>query len=70
MRTALKEHAATFPDHKGTRIQNPTARWVCHSFVGMPGLDMPGPGRMIVHRTDEHQHLRPRLGKRYAWFYQ
>jgi transposase len=31
IRTALKEHAATFPDQKGKRIQNPTARWVFHS---------------------------------------
>ena len=34
IRTALKEHAATFPDQKGKRIQNPTARWVFHDFVG------------------------------------
>jgi transposase len=24
LRTGLKEHAATFPDQKGKRIQNPT----------------------------------------------
>ena len=35
MRTALKEHGATLPDQKGHRIQNPTARWVFHYFVGM-----------------------------------
>ena len=34
IRTALKEHAATFPDQKGKRIQNPTARWVFHYFGG------------------------------------
>jgi transposase len=34
IRTALKEHEATFPDQKGKRIQNPTARWVFHYFVG------------------------------------
>jgi hypothetical protein len=28
IRQALKEHEATFPDQKGKRIQNPTARWV------------------------------------------
>ena len=26
IRTALTEHGATFPDQKGKRIQNPTAR--------------------------------------------
>ena len=35
IRTALKEHETTFPDQKGKRIQNPTARWVFHDFVGM-----------------------------------
>jgi transposase len=35
IRTALKEHEATFPDQKGQRIQNPTARWVFHYVVGI-----------------------------------
>ena len=68
-RTALKEHAATFPDHKGKRIQHPTARWVFHSFVGMHGLFIPGQGLMVLNLTDEHHHLLQLLGKRYAWFY-
>jgi hypothetical protein len=42
MRTALKEHAATFPDQKGKRIQNPTARWVFHDFVGIHVLYISG----------------------------
>ena len=36
IRTALKEHGATFPDQKGKRIQTPTARWVFkarHEFL-------------------------------------
>ncbi len=69
IRTALKEHAATFPDQKGKRIQNPTARWVFHYFVGIHGLYIPGPGLLILNLTDEHQHLLQLLGKRYAWFY-
>jgi len=35
LRQALKDHAATFPDQRGTRIQQPTARWVFHDVVGM-----------------------------------
>jgi len=35
LRTGLKEHEATFPDQQGKRIQNPTARWVFHYFVGI-----------------------------------
>jgi transposase len=69
IRTALKEHAATFPDQKGKRIQTPTARWVFHYFVGIQVLYIPGQGLMRLHLTDEHQHLLQLLGKRYAWFY-
>jgi transposase len=69
LRTALKAHAATFPDHKGKRLQNPTARWVFHDFVGMHVLFIPGQGLMILNLTDEHQHLLQLLGTRYAWLY-
>jgi transposase len=69
MRTALKEHGATFPDQKGKRIQNPTARWVFHYFVGIPVLYIPDQGLMVLNLTDEHWHLLELLGKRYAWFY-
>jgi transposase len=69
IRTALKEHGATFPDQKGKRTQNPTARWVFHYFVGIHVLYIPGQGLMILNLTDEHQYLLQLLGKRYAWFY-
>jgi len=69
IRTALKEHEATFPDQKGKRIQHPTARWVFHYFVGIHVLYIPGQGLMILNLTDEHLHLLQLLGKRYAWFY-
>ena len=46
IRTALKEHEATFPNQKGQPIQNPTARWVFHYFVGIHLLLLPpGSGR-------------------------
>jgi transposase len=70
IRRALQEHGATFPDQKGKRIPNPTARWVFHYFVGIHVLYIPGQGLMILNLTDEHQHLLQLLGKRYAWFYQ
>ena len=69
IRTAIKEHRATFPDQKGQRIQHSTARWVFHDFVGMHVLSIPGQGRMILNLTDEHQPLLQLLRKRYAWFY-
>jgi transposase len=69
IRRALQEHNATFPDQKGKRIQTPTARWVFHYFVGIHVLYIPGQGLMMLHLTDEHQHLLQLLGKRYEWFY-
>jgi transposase len=69
IRNALKDYGATFPDQKGKRIQSPAARWVFHYFVGIHVLYIPGQGLMILNLTDEHQHLRQLLGKRYAWFY-
>ena len=69
IRTALKEHGATFPDQKGHRIQYPTARWVFHDLVGMHVLYIPGLGLLVLKLTAEHQHLLQLLGKRYAWFY-
>jgi hypothetical protein len=38
IRTALKEHDAAFPNQKGQPVQNPTARWVFHYFVGIHEL--------------------------------
>ena len=35
IRQARKDHAATFPDQRGKRIQHPTARWVVHYVVGI-----------------------------------
>ena len=69
MRTALKEHGAPLPDHKGQRLQHPTARWVFHSFVGLHVLVIPGQGLMVLNLTDEPLHLLQLLGKRYVWFY-
>lgn len=69
IRTALKEHGATFPDQKGKRIQNPTARWVFHYFVGIHVLYLPQQWPIVINLTEEHQHLLQLLGNRYAWFY-
>lgn len=42
IRHTLKAHAATCPDQKGKPTQHPTARWVCHYFVGMHLLSVSG----------------------------
>jgi hypothetical protein len=69
IRKALTDPEAAFPDQKGKRIHNPTARWVFPYWVGMPVLYIPGQGLFVLNLTDEHQHLLQLLGKRYEWFY-
>ena len=69
IRTALKAHETTLPDHKGQCMQNPTVRWVFHDFFGMHVLCIPGQPYMVINLTEEHLHLLQLLGKRYAWFY-
>ena len=48
LRTVLKDNEATLPDQKGNRLQRPTARGVCHSFVGMHVLRLPGPPYIVL----------------------
>jgi transposase len=69
IRTTLREHEATFPDQKGHPIQNPTARWVFQSFVGIHLLLMPGEWPLVLNLTDTHEHLLHLLGQPYKAFY-
>ncbi len=69
IRKALKDYGATFPDHTGTPTQNPTARWVFHSFVGIHVLFIPQQWPIVINLAEEHRNLLQLLGTRYAWFY-
>lgn len=70
IRKTLKDHNATFPDQKGKPIQNPTARWVFHYFVGIHVLRIPGQWHLlVVNLTEEHQSLLRLLGKSYERLY-
>jgi transposase len=69
IRTALKDHGATFPDQKGKRIQNPTARWVFHYFVGIHLLSVLGQWPLVLNLTEEHANLLQLLGKPYMQLY-
>ena len=68
-RTGLKDHEATVPDQPGKRLQHPTARWVCHSCVGMQLGRIPGPWPRVLNLTAAQHHLRHLLGDRDAWLY-
>jgi transposase len=69
IRQALQEHDATFPNQQGKRVQNPTARWVFHYFVGIHLLITPGQWPIVLNLTDEHRNLLQLLGKPYMAFY-
>jgi transposase len=69
IRNALKDHGATLPNQKGTPVQNPTARWVFHYFVGIHVLFIPGQWPLVLNLTEEHQQLLKLLGKPYERFY-
>jgi transposase len=69
IRQALKAHEATFPDQKGKRIHNPTARWVFQYFVGMHLRCQAGQWPIVLNLTAEHQDLLRLLGQPYMRFY-
>jgi transposase len=70
IRTALKAHDATFPDQKGKPVQNPTARWVFHSFIGIHVLRIRGQwDSIVVNLPEEHQALLRLLGTPYERLY-
>lgn len=69
IRQTLQKHDATFPNQPGKRVQNPTARWVFHSFVGIHFLIAPGQWPIVLNLTDEHRNLLQLLGKPYMAFY-
>jgi transposase len=69
IRNALSDHEATFPDQKGKRIQNPTARWVFHYFVGIHWLCQVGQWPIVLNLTEEHANLLRLLGQPYMRLY-
>jgi transposase len=69
LRTALKTYQATFPNQNGQPVQNPTARWVFQYFVGIHLRFIPGAWPLVLHLTEEHRHLLPRLGRPYELCY-
>jgi transposase len=63
IRQALKGHGATFPNQKGQRVQNPTAQWVFHYFVGIHLLSVSEQWPVVLNLTEEHGNLLKLLGK-------
>ena len=69
IRHALRVHNATFPEQKGKPVQNPTARWVFHYFVGIHLLSVSGQWPLVLNLTEEHCNLLKLLGKPYMQLY-
>lgn len=69
IRRALNEQGATFPSQTGKRIDNPTARWVFHYFVGIHLLYPVGQWPLVLNLTEEHCNLLKLLGSSYMYFY-
>lgn len=69
IRQVLQANDATFPNQKGQRIQNPTARWVFHYFVGIHLLSVSGQWPLVLNLTEEHCNLLKLLGKPYMQLY-
>jgi transposase len=69
IRTALRDHGATFPDQKGQPVQNPTARWIFHYFVGIHLLSVSGQWPLVLNLTEEHGNLLKLLGQPYMQLY-
>jgi transposase len=69
IRHALTAHQATFPNQKGKPVQNPTARWVFHYFVGIHLLRVSGQGPLVLNLTEEHCNLLKLLGQPYMQLY-
>lgn len=69
IRRALTEQEAPFPHQKGPRVQNPTARWVFHYFVGIHVFCLPGQWPLVLNLTEEHRHRLQLLGKPYERLY-
>jgi transposase len=69
IRQVLQANDATFPNQKGQRVQNPTARWVFHYFVGIHLLSVSGQWPLVLNLTEEHCNLLKLLGKPYMQLY-
>jgi transposase len=69
MRTALRDHGATFPDQKGQPVQNPTARWIFHYVVEIHRLSVSGQWPLVLNLTKEHGNLLKLLGQPYMQLY-
>lgn len=69
IRQALRAQQETFPDQKGRRVQNPTARWVFHYFVGIHVLLGVAQEPLVLNLHEEHQRVLRLLGTAYEALY-
>ncbi len=68
IRAKLAEKKATFPNQKGTPIQNPTTRWVFQAFHGIDELLMEG-RKIILNLIERQNTLLTLLGAGYRKYH-
>jgi len=69
IRTQLKENDLQFPNQKKKSIQNPTARWVFFSFMGIHLLSIAQEQQIVVNLQEKHEIILQALGTPYDLFY-
>jgi hypothetical protein len=69
IRKTLQAPQATFPSQKGQPIQNPTARWGFHYFVGNHLPLMSGQWPLLPNLTETHASPLRQLGQPYEALY-
>ncbi len=69
IRTQLKVKELHFPNQKKKPIQNPTARWVFFSFMGIHLLSIAQEQQVVVNLKEKHEVILQALGSPYDLFY-
>jgi len=69
IRQSLQQAEESFPNQKGHKINNPTARWVFQFFNGIHVLFMPDSQAIVLNMNPYHLLLLKLLGKKYEKLY-
>jgi transposase len=69
IRQSLQQAEESFPNQKGHKINNPTARWVFQFFNGIHVLFLPDSQAIVLNMNPHHLLLLKLLGKKYEKLY-
>ncbi|MBF0265040.1 MAG: IS1634 family transposase, partial [Gammaproteobacteria bacterium] len=69
IRAELKSKNLSFPNQKKKPIDNPTARWVMFSFMGIHLLTISKQEKIVVNLKEKHEVILQALGSPYESYY-